>query len=107
MSTFCMGQAYQWHDPTRATFSVIHGRYWQTGLEKPFDRLPAQAKASVRPELWNLAQNAAGEYISFTSNATQIHVKYKVNKGYLPSNSTLMMMSGVDLYARDNHNKWY
>lgn len=107
MNSFCTAQTYQWHDPTKATFPVINGRYWQTGLEKPFDRLPAQAKALVRPELWNLSQNAAGEYISFTTNATQIHVKYKVNKGYLPSNSTLMMMSGVDLYLRDNHNKWY
>jgi lysophospholipase L1-like esterase len=107
ISIASFGQTYQWNDPTKVTFPVVHGRYWQSELKKPFDRLPATAESKLRPELWRLSQNSAGEYISFTTNANHILVQYSVEKSYTAANSTLLMMSGVDLYLKDTDGHWH
>jgi len=44
---------WKWLSPTEAAFPVIEGRAWQTGLVGPYDRLPARAKETVRPEVCN------------------------------------------------------
>jgi len=107
MTFLCYAQTYSWQNPVNTGFPVIKGRYWQNELKQPFDRLPARAEALVRPELWKLSQYPAGEYISFSTNASDIRIKYKAEGMYIPTNSTALLVTGLDLYLRDGNNKWY
>ncbi len=99
--------SYTWWDPAKIEFPVIEGRAWHTDPTRPYDRLPAKAERTVRTEVWRLSQNTAGEYIRFTTDATEIIVRYTVggNKSmdHMPSTG----VSGVDLYALDSNNNWH
>ncbi|HEX5153183.1 MAG TPA: SGNH/GDSL hydrolase family protein [Parafilimonas sp.] len=99
-------ESITWYDPSGFT-SVIDGRGWQTGLANAYDRLPAKAEHTVRPEVWGLSHNSAGEYINFITDANTIIVRYTVagdkNMNHMPSTG----VSGVDLYAQDIQNNWH
>ncbi len=97
----------KWWSPGQAGFAVIDGRAWQENSASLFDRLPEKAKQTVRPEVWNLSKNSAGEYIQFTSNATEIVVRYKVTGGLSMPHMPATGVSGVDLYALDINNNWH
>lgn len=98
---------YTWWNPATATFPVVDGRGWHDSLVRFYDRLPAKAEKTVRPEVWRLSQNTAGEYISFKTSAEAIIVRYTVagnkNMDHMPSTGA----SGVDLYALDNKGDWH
>jgi lysophospholipase L1-like esterase len=98
---------YRWWNPVDNPFPVIAGRNWQEQLANPYDRLPAVAEKTVRPEVWRLGHNSAGEYISFTTDAASIEVRYQVkgslNMPHMPSTG----VSGVDLYAKDSRDTWH
>lgn len=100
-------QSLKWNNPAEAEHPVIDGRHWQTGLKNTYDRLPGNAKENVRKDLWELSQNSAGEYITFTTDAREIKVKYQVNGNSIIPNSTALNVSGVDLYAKDIKNNWH
>jgi lysophospholipase L1-like esterase len=100
-------QSLKWNNPVDAGYPVIDGRHWQTGLKNTYDRLAGNAQENVRKELWELSQNSAGEYITFTTDAREIKVKYQVNGSYIIPNSTALNVSGVDLYAQDIKNNWH
>jgi hypothetical protein len=94
-----------WHDVT--TWGV-EGREW-TGLERRhwFDRLPAAAEKTVTKAVWDLSRDSAGKMVRFKTDATAIHVHYKLRKAtlgmpHMPATG----VSGVDLYARDAAGKW-
>lgn len=72
-----------------------------------FDRLPSSAESSVTPSVWSLSRDSAGMMVRFKTDATAIHVHYKVTKSnlgmpHMPATG----VSGVDLYARDANGKW-
>lgn len=68
-----------------------------------FDRLPAAAEADVRAKVWELSRHSAGITVRFTSDARELHVRYRLTS---PTLSMFHMpatgVSGVDLYARDD-----
>lgn len=63
-----------------------------------YQRLPRQAKAQVRPAVWDLSTNSAGLAIGFTSDATDIRVRYQVSGSYAMPHMPATGVSGVDLY---------
>ncbi len=72
-----------------------------------FDRLPAAAEGNVTPAVWNLSHDSSGMMFRFKTDATAIHVHYKVKKAnlampHMPATGA----SGVDLYTRDEDGKW-
>lgn len=72
-----------------------------------FDRLPASAEKSVTSNVWNLSRHSAGMMVRFRTDATAIHVDYKLLSSriampHMPATG----VSGVDLYARDENGTW-
>lgn len=99
-------ETIRWQNPLSIDFPVVQGRAWQQELSKPYDRLPAKAEKTVRPEVWNLSHNSAGEYIDFTTSAKEIVVRYAVSGGLNMPHMPSTGVSGVDLYAKDNQGQW-
>lgn len=99
-------QQMKWWNPAEATFPVIEGKAWHTDLVRPYDRLPAKAEKTVRQAVWSLGQNTAGEYIRFTTNATELTVRYQISKAKSMDHMPATGVSGVDLYALDANNNW-
>ncbi|HEY4207574.1 MAG TPA: SGNH/GDSL hydrolase N-terminal domain-containing protein, partial [Puia sp.] len=75
----------QWYDPATSPDPVIGGRGWENtrvnDSTNVYGRLPPRAEKTVRPVVWNLSRNSAGEYIDFKTGATTIVVRYKVTGG--------------------------
>ncbi len=72
-----------------------------------FDRFPKSAEGVVPKAVWSLSRDSAGMMARFRTDATSIHVHYKVTKpklgmAHMPATG----VSGVDLYARDAAGKW-
>jgi hypothetical protein len=99
------GDNLEWHDV--ATWG-LEGREWgnQPRL-RFFDRLPAAAQKSVTKAVWGLSRDSAGMMARFKTDATSIHVHYKLTKNRLSMpHMPATGVSGVDLYARDADGKW-
>jgi lysophospholipase L1-like esterase len=72
-----------------------------------FNRLPAELQAQVRPIVWNLSLNTAGEFLHFKTTARSIVIRYGVaakaaGMPHMPATG----VSGVDLYAVDKNGIW-
>ncbi len=94
-----------WHDVT--TWGA-EGREW---TDQPrlrwFDRLPAKAQETVTSAVWNLSRDSAGMMVRFQTDASSIHVHYKLLKDRLAMpHMPATGVSGVDLYARDASGHW-
>lgn len=95
----------QWHDVT--TWGVEGRILAEQERLRWFDRLPKAAEATVTSSVWSLSRDSAGMMVRFKTDATAIHVHYKVLKSnlgmpHMPATG----VSGVDLYARDTDGKW-
>ena len=94
-----------WHDVTKWG---AEGRAWpEMERLRWFDRFPAAAQKTVTSAVWNLSRDSTGMMVRFKTDATAIHVHYKVVKTalgmpHMPATG----VSGVDLYARDDAGKW-
>lgn len=100
---FFKGQAQTiWHNPLNAQFAVVQGQ----GQPDSFQRLPNTLKDEVRQPVWALAQNTAGEYIEFTSNAKKITVRYQVSGSLNMPHMPTTGVSGLDLYAHNEKGEW-
>lgn len=86
----------------------VEGRGWETKeLTRYFDRLPASAEKKVRKPVWNLSRHSAGMAIRFQTDATEIHVNYKLyGTNIAMSHMPATGVSGADLYARDDKGVW-
>ncbi|GAB5402560.1 MAG: SGNH/GDSL hydrolase family protein [Aureliella sp.] len=72
-----------------------------------FDRFPASAKGSVTKNVWNLSRDSAGMMVRFKTDATAIHLHYKLmDTGLAMPTMPATGVSGVDLYARDGEGQW-
>lgn len=93
----------RWIDVATLSFE---GRGW-TDTETPYDRLPARAKGSVRPEVWALAQNSAGLGVRFRTDARRIIIRWTLRSPKLEMpHMAATGVSGVDLYLLDQA-RWH
>lgn len=97
---------YQWKNPAAEKFPVVGGQAWPTEVARFYDRLPSRAEKTVRKEVWDLSRNSAGEWIGFTTSATDIMVRYTVEGGRAFDHMPATGVSGVDLYAIDATGNW-
>ena len=73
---------------------------------KTYTRLPESAKDIVRNPVWGLAQNSAGIAAHFTSNSTEIHIKWEVLNDFHMCHMAGTGIRGLDLYVKENDN-WF
>lgn len=87
-----------WYDPQQWG---VEGRGWQQ-TARYYDRLPDQAEQSVRGAVWNLSRHSAGMLVRFQTDASDIHVRYRLLSPRLAMpHMPATGVSGVDLYVRD------
>lgn len=94
-----------WYD---VALLAMEGKGW-TDTETPFDRLPARAKAKVRPDVWGLSQDSAGLCVRFVTDAGKIMVRWQLRRNMLAmDHMPATGVSGVDLYLRlDSAWRWH
>ncbi len=75
--------------------------------EHYYDRLPKEAKNTVREGVWNLSHHSAGMLLRFYTNAPQFFVKWQLihSKLELP-HIAATGVSGIDMYVLDNANTY-
>lgn len=87
-----------WYDASKFT---IEGRGWDT-TESFYNRLPASAKSVVRDSVWALSADTAGIVVRFSSDASEIRVRWTLTSSNLAMNHMAATgVSGVDLYIWD------
>lgn len=90
-----------WHNPVTDR-ARLHG---QALPDEPrsnyFQRLPDAVETQVRPVVWQLSCNAAGETLQFYTNSPRIKVRYTVSEKHAFPHMPATGKSGVDLYAYD------
>lgn len=94
-----------WHD---VQDWGAEGKAWDDTV-KYFDRFPARAKSTLRSAVWNLSRHSAGMLVRFETDATEIHVDYKVTSSNLAMpHMPATGVSGIDLYGTDDsgHLRW-
>ena len=98
-------ESVQWHDVTKWG---VEGREWpERERLRYFDRLPAEAEKTVTSAVWKLSRDSAGMMVRFKTDATSLHVHYKLSKELLGMpHMPATGVSGVDFYARDDSGKW-
>lgn len=94
-----------WHDVTEWG---VEGRILpDQPRARWFDRFPKSANGHVTPAVWNLSRDSAGMMVRFQTDATEIHVHYKLMDANLAMpHMPATGVSGIDLYARDTDGKW-
>lgn len=93
-----------WKNPLDESVPVVNGQL--PGIPDSFDRLPANMKDDVRKPVWSLSKDNAGEYIEFTTEATEVVVRYQVTKRLEMPHMPATGVSGVDLYAKNGAGQW-
>lgn len=96
----------KWWNPADNEFPVIAGQAWPNKTNSIFHRLPAKMEGKVRNPVWGLSKHSAGLSIRFWSNASNIHIKYKVKGNVAMPHMPATGVSGVDLYSKNAHGEW-
>jgi lysophospholipase L1-like esterase len=96
----------KWWDPVKEGYR-LEGQGWAEGLEHPYDRFPAFAKNDLREVVWFKSQQSTGLLVKFRTDASSIHVRYKVKDVLAFEHMPATGVSGVDLYALDVLNQWH
>lgn len=79
----------------------VEGQAWAEQAA-PFDRLPARAKAVVRPPVWKLSRCSAGMAVRFRSDATSLDVRWRLGGDRLAlPHMPATGVSGLDLYVQE------
>lgn len=93
-----------WHDAAGLT---VEGRGW-SNTETFFCRLPTSAKPKVTEAVWALASNTAGMMVRFTTDASELKVRWNLTGSMLAMNHFAATgVSGVDLYVKyKGHWRW-
>ena len=91
-------ESLAWHAVNSAD---VQGKGWND-TAGPFDRFPARAKDLVRPAVWQLSGDSSGLCVDFTTDATQLSVRWTLTRPALAMpHMPATGVSGVDLYVRD------
>ena len=78
----------------------LEGQGWRD-TEGPYDRLPARAKAIVRPSVWSLSQCSSGLCVRFMTDSPSISARWTLRNDILAMNHMPASgKSGLDLYAK-------
>ena len=72
----------------------------------PFQRFPQRYKKKVRRELWDLSENSAGVCFSFSTNSTNLFIKWNLKNDFKMRHMTDVGISGLDLYQK-RYVDWY
>jgi lysophospholipase L1-like esterase len=92
-----VAQELRWHNPLNED-GAVHG---QLDGATGYARLPPEAKATVRPAVWNLSQHATGLELRFLTDASSIYVRYiptgSIQLPHMPATG----VSGLDLYLKN------
>ncbi|MGC4044012.1 MAG: SGNH/GDSL hydrolase family protein [Armatimonas sp.] len=83
----------------------VEGKGWQNTLA-PFDRLPAHARETVPPSVWDLSHHSAGLRLRFMTASPRIGVRWSVGGNLAMPHMAATGVSGVDLYRREDHKRW-
>jgi hypothetical protein len=84
----------------------IEGQGW-TDTKAPFDRLPAKAEKTARPQVWNLSHHSAGLCVRFVTGATTIQARWTVtSKNLAMPHMPATGVSGLDLYVKRAAGRW-
>lgn len=84
----------------------VEGQGWQD-TAAPYDRLPAKAQGKVRDAVWNLSRHAAGLCVRFVTDSDTLHARWTLTSERLAMpHMPATGVSGLDLYARDDHGRW-
>ena len=73
--------------------------------ESPYDRLPFSCKELVRTPVWELSKSSAGISIRFSTNSTNLKVKWEVLNNFSMDHMPDTGIKGVDLYFK-NGQEW-
>ena len=86
-----------WHDIRGLG---LQGQGWPD-VEHPYDRLPARARAAVRPAVWELSRHSAGLGVEFVTDADRIAARWTLRFDCLAlDHMPASAVSGLDLYVR-------
>src|SRR4051794_32348278 len=100
-------QSYKSWNPVSATFPVLEGQAWPKEVKDAYDRFPARAQQTVEKEVWDLSKNSTGLFIKFTTNATNVQVRYIVTGKLAFPHMPATGVSGTDLYGIDRDGRWF
>lgn len=93
---------YRWINPVEDNRIEFSGQGWSHDvLASPYDRLPEESKKSVRDPVWNLSRYSTGIYLTFSTDAKEIQVRYGVSGSLQLLHMPATGVSGVDLYSGD------
>jgi len=73
--------------------------------ESPYDRLPVSYKEIVRTPVWDLSKSSAGISIRFSTNTSNLKIKWEVLNNFSMDHMPDTGIKGVDLYLR-NGQEW-
>lgn len=100
-SEFSFAQQINWYEP-----QFVEG-VCTIDTANIFHRLPVSMKEKVRKPVWDLSENAAGEFIHFKTSSVEIKVQYVLaNKNFSMPHMPATGVSGLDLFAMDINGKW-
>ena len=71
-----------------------------------FQRLPQKYRDHVRKEVWNLSENSAGVSLSFSSDTSNLLIRWTLKNHFKMHHMTDVGVSGFDLYQKKN-NEWH
>ena len=84
----------------------IEGQGWSE-TKAPYDRLPAKAEGKVRPAVWGLGRDSAGECARFVTDATTLHARWTLTSADLAMpHMAATGVSGLDLYVKGEDGVW-
>lgn len=92
---------HKWYNPANSMFKVVQGQGWQNEPQGIYHRFPDRAKELVRADVWELSKSSAGLAIHFTTDASQILVRYTVSGVAAMPHMPATGVSGLDLYRMD------
>ena len=98
-----------WHDPLDGDSPYICGRAWNEETGPNYHRLPSRFAQTLPAHVYNLSQQGAGLSVRFSTDATDIVVRYTLrNSIYSYLNMAVLAHSGIDLYGTDDdgHMHW-
>lgn len=94
--------------PAEPVFSdmspYIEGR--APAVRKSFGRLPLEMKDTVRAPVWRLSLNTAGLAAHFITDATELHLRWKLLNNFHMNHMPGTGIRGLDLYVRQG-NDWF
>ena len=85
----------------------LEGKGW-SDTAGAYDRLPARAAGTVRPEVWDLSRRSSGMLARFVTDATTLSARWTLRFEPLAMiHMAAAAVSGLDLYARrDGRWRW-